>query len=386
MAVDLPGSADIVIIGGGVMGASTAYHLALAGAKDVLLLERDPFFGQGATGRCAGGVRYQFSTEVNVQLSIASLAMIERFEEEIGQDPFYRKCGYFFVLTDQQDVDAFHRHVAMQNSLGIATQWMTSDEVRKRLPMMRFDDALAGTFHDKDGLADPNSIVMGYINRGRDLGVKPLTDVAVQEIEVQEGRVVSVRTNAGEVACGQVVNAAGPWAALVGAMAGVEIPITALRRQWVSTTALPDLPPDFPFVIDFAQSLYVHPEGEGVLTGMTNTNEKPGFDQNIDRDWELIALEAAALRMPMLENAGRMTGLAGLYEDTPDSHPIFGPTPVEGFWLVAGFSGHGFMHGPIAGKLMAEFLLEGDASSVDVSMLDLARFDEDRSIQEYHVV
>jgi sarcosine oxidase subunit beta len=386
MAGDIPQSAEIVVIGGGVMGASTAYHLALAGAKDVLLLERDTFFGQGATGRCAGGVRYQFSTEVNVRLSIASLAMIERFTEEIGQDPFYRKCGYLFALTNEQDVEAIHRHVAMQNKLGVATQWMSGDDVRQRLPMMRFEDALAASFHDKDGLADPNSIVMGYINRGRDLGVKPLTEVAVQDIDVQGNRVVAVDTSAGDVACSQVINAAGPWAAQVGAMAGVEIPITALRRQWVSTTALPDLPPDFPFVIDFAQALYFHPEGEGVLTGMTNPHQKPGFDQNIDREWELTALEAAAQRMPMLEQAGRLTGLAGLYEDTPDSHPIFGPTPIEGFWLVAGFSGHGFMHGPIAGKLMAEFLLEGKARSVDVSMLDFARFVEGRSIQEYHVV
>ncbi len=386
MTADLPRSSEIVIIGGGVMGASCAYHLAKAGAKDVLLLERDTFFGQGATGRCAGGVRYQFSTEVNVHLSIASLAMIERFKEEIGQDPYYRQCGYLFVLTEQKDADAFRQHVAMQNKLGVATQWKSGDEVRTRLPMMRFEDALGGTFHDKDGLADPNSIVMGYINRARELGAKLYSDVEVKGIDVRAGRVVSVHTNAGEVACNHVINAAGPWAAQVGAMAGVEIPITAVRRQWISTTALPDLPPDFPFVIDFGQALYFHPEGEGLLTGMTNPNEKPGFDQNVDPEWELVALEAAARRFPMLEQAGRMTGVAGLYEDTPDSHPIFGPTHVDGYWVVAGFSGHGFMHGPIAGQLMTEFLLEGQASSVDVSMLDLARFDEGRPIQEYHVV
>lgn len=386
MATDLPRSSEIVIIGGGVMGASCAYHLAHAGAREVLLLERDPFFGQGATGRCAGGVRYQFSTEVNVRLSIASLAMIERFRQEIGQDPFYRQCGYLFVLTEQPDADAFRRHASMQNKLGVNTQWMSGDEVRARLPMMRFEDALGGTFNPKDGLADPNSIVMGYINRGRELGARHFTDVEVQGIDVHGGRVTAVQTNAGTVACSQVINAAGPWAAQVSATAGVELPIKAVRRQWVSTTALPDLPPDFPFVIDFGQALYFHPEGEGVLTGMTNANEKPGFDQNVDREWELVALEAAARRMPMLEHAGRMTGVAGLYEDTPDSHPIFGPTPVEGFWVVAGFSGHGFMHGPIAGKLMTEFLLEGQASSVDVSMLDLARFTEGRPIQEYHVV
>jgi sarcosine oxidase subunit beta len=169
-------------------------------------------------------------------------------------------------------------------------------------------------------------------------------------------------------------------------MAGISIPITAVRRQWLTTTPLPSLPQDFPFVIDFAQSLYFHREGEGILTGMSNPDEQPGFDQSIDPGWELRAMDAAIDRLPMLEESGRLTGLAGLYEVTPDAHPIFGRTPVEGFWIVAGFSGHGFMHGPIAGKLMTEFLTEGRAHSVDVSALDLARFSEGRLIREYNVV
>jgi sarcosine oxidase subunit beta len=169
-------------------------------------------------------------------------------------------------------------------------------------------------------------------------------------------------------------------------MAGVDIPITPVRRQMVTTTPLPDLPADFPFVIDFAQSLYFHREGEGLLTGMSNPDQRPGFDQSIDEEWELTALEKAVERMPMLARAGRLGRWAGLYEVTPDAHPIFGASPVEGFWIVAGFSGHGFMHGPIAGKLMAEFVLEGQAHTVDVSSLDLARFEEGRLVREYNVV
>jgi sarcosine oxidase subunit beta len=384
--MNLPKTAEVVVIGGGVMGASTAYHLALAGVKDIVLLEKDGFFGQGATGRCAGGVRYQFATEVNIRLSIASLPMLERFREEIGQDCSYRKCGYLFALTRPEDVEAFERNVALQNRLGIDTRWMTGDEVRRRLPMMRWDDALAGTFNEEDGLVDPNSVVMGYINRARPLGVRALTDVAVRGLEVDGGRIRSVLTNQGNVSCKSVVNAAGPWAGEVGEMAGISIPITAVRRQWLTTTPLPSLPQDFPFVIDFAQSLYFHREGEGILTGMSNPDEQPGFDQSIDPGWELRAMDAAIDRLPMLEESGRLTGLAGLYEVTPDAHPIFGRTPVEGFWIVAGFSGHGFMHGPIAGKLMTEFLTEGRAHSVDVSALDLARFSEGRLIREYNVV
>ncbi len=183
-----------------------------------------------------------------------------------------------------------------------------------------------------------------------------------------------------------MINAAGPWAGQVGALAGVEIPIQPIRRQMVTTTPLPDIPADFPFVIDFAQSLYFHREGEGLLTGMSKPGQEPGFDQRIDDEWEITALEAAIERLPLLERAGRLSGWAGLYEVTPDAHPIFGPTPVGGFWVVAGFSGHGFMHGPVAGKLMSEFILEGAASTVDVSMLDLARFDEGRLIVEYNVI
>jgi sarcosine oxidase subunit beta len=384
--VELPTQADVVVIGGGVMGASSAYHLLKSGVHDVLLLEKESFFGQGATGRCAGGVRYQFATEVNVRLSIASLAMINEFKSETGQDPLYRKCGYLFVITDPADVPTFQRNIQMQNGLGVGTVWLSGDNVRTRLPTMRFEDALGGSWHERDGLADPNSIVMGYIKRIRELGGVALTDQEVLSIGVESGRITSVTTRSGSVACGSVINAAGPWMGLIGQMVGVEIPLQPIRRQMVTTTPLPELPEDFPFVIDFSRSLYFHREGEGILTGMSNPDEQAGFDQSIDEEWELIAMDAAAERLPMLNQAGRLAGWAGLYEVTPDAHPIFGRSPIDGFWLVGGFSGHGFMHGPIAGKLMAEILTSGQAVSVDVSMLDLARFDENRLIHEYNVV
>ncbi len=382
----LPKTAEVVIIGGGVMGVSTAYHLARRGVRDIVLLEKDTFLGHGATGRCAGGVRYQFATEINIRLSLASLPMIERFEEETGVSPQYRPIGYLFVLTRPEDVETFRRNVALQHRLGVATEWLDGDEVRRRLPFMRFPDALAGTFHAKDGLADPHSIVQGYAQRARDLGARLITDAPVTGVRVERGRVRAVVTPQGEIQTATVVNAAGPWAGVVARLAGVDLPITPLRRQWLTTTPLPDLPADFPFVIDFAQALYFHPEGRGVLTGMSNPHEKPGFDQSVDPEWELVHMEAAMARMPMLERAGVMSRVAGLYENTPDAHPVFGPTEVEGFHVVAGFSGHGFMHGPVAGLLMAEILLDGQAHTVDVSMLDAARFREGRLIREYNVV
>jgi sarcosine oxidase subunit beta len=382
----LPKTAQIIIIGGGVMGASTAYHLALAGVKDVVLLERDAFYGQGASGRCAGGVRYQFATEVNIRLSLESLPMLERFKEETGQEIDYRQCGYLFLLTQEDDIQAFRRNVTLQNSLGVNTEWLSGEQIRRRLPMMALYDVLAGTYHAKDGLVDPNSVVMGYVAAAQRLGASAFNEVEVLAIETASGRVNAVHTNQGTISTPLVINTAGPWAGQVGRMAGIELPITPLRRQMLTTTPLPQLPPDYPFVIDFAQSLYFHREGDGLLTGMSNPYEQPGFDQNVDPEWELVNLEAAARRMPMLEHAGLLAHWAGLYEVTPDAHPIFGHTPLEGFIVCAGFSGHGFMHGPVAGKLVSEIVLQGAAQTVDVSQLDLERFAEGRLIREYNVV
>lgn len=383
--MSLPKTASVVIIGGGVMGASAAYHLAQRGIKDVVLLEKDEFFGQGATGRCAGGVRYQFGTEVNIRLSQASLPMLERFPEELGQEVDYRKCGYLFLLTNDADIAVFEKNVALQNSLGVDTQWLSGDEIRARLPQMNLDDVLKGTYNAADGLCDPNSVVMGYINAATKLGATCLGSIEVTGLQVQGGAITGVQTSQGSIAAPLVLNAAGPWAAPIGKMAGVDIPIIPVRRQIVTTTPLPGIPADFPFVIDFAKSLYFHREGEGLLTGMSNPDQAPGFDQSVDPDWELVHMEHGVARLPLLEQAGLASHWAGLYEVTPDAHPIFGATPVQGFYLVAGFSGHGFMHGPIAGKLMAEIMLDGAARSVDVSSLTLDRFSGD-SLKEYNVV
>ena len=384
--MELQETSDIVIIGGGVMGASTAYHLAKRGVKNILLLEKEELFGTGATGRCAGGVRYQFSTEINVKLSIESLPMLERFKEELGQDINYRQCGYLLVATNQKDAATFKRNVALQNSLGVPTELLTGDEVRGRLPLMKFDDALSGTFNQKDGIVDPNSVVMGYVNAAQKLGIQALGSVEVTGIRVSGGRVEAVETSRGVVQTRTVINVAGPWSSQVGQMAGVQLPIVPLRRQMLTTNPLKEIPEDFPFVIDFAQSLYFHREGEGLLVGMSNQDEKPGFDQHVDEEFELVNLEAAIARLPLMERASRASHWAGLYEVTPDAHPIYGGTTVEGFLVCTGFSGHGFMHGPVSGKLMSELILDGRFASVDVSMLDLARFEEGRLIQEYNVV
>lgn len=384
--MNLPTTADIVIIGGGVMGASAAYHLARCGVKNIVLLEKEKVFGAGATGRCAGGVRYQFSTEINVRLSLESLPMLERFPEEIGQEIDYRQCGYLLVATSEKDAAAFKRNVELQNHLGVHTQLLSGDEVRARLPLMRFKDALAGTFHQKDGLVDPNGVVAGYISAAQKLGGLALTDAEVTGIRLDGDQVAAVETTQGVVQTRSILNAAGPWSGLIGRMVGVQIPVIPIRRQMFTTDPIKEIPQDFPFVIDFAQSLYFHREGDGLLIGMSNPNETPGFSQNVDEEFEFFNLEAAMARLPLLERASRASHWAGLYEVTPDAHPIFGGCHIKGFTMCTGFSGHGFMHGPVAGKLMAEYIVDGQFSTLDVSMLDLERFEEGRLIKEYNVV
>ena len=383
----LPKQAEVVIVGGGVMGASTAYHLALKGCRDIVLLERAPFFGTGATGKCAGGIRYQFSTEINVRLSQLSLPMFARFEEELGQPIDLRWCGYLFLLTNEQDISAFQPNVSMQNRLGVATEWLDSEEIRSRVPSLRADDILAGVYYGGDGLADPNSVVQGYINAARNLGVKAFTDMPVTDVELQSGKITRIVTPHGKISSPVLINAAGPWSALVSQMVGHSLPVIPVRRQMLTTTPLLEIENDFPFVIDFAQSLYFHLEGEGILTGMSNPAQEPGFDERVDEEWEAVHMDAAIKRLPPLGKVGRLNAWAGLYEVTPDAHPIIGPiSEIDGYFVVTGFSGHGFMHGPGAGLLMSEMVLEGKARSLDISALGWNRFSDKKLVDEYNVI
>jgi sarcosine oxidase subunit beta len=253
--------------------------------------------------------------------------------------------------------------------------------------MVNLDGIVAGTFHSGDGLADPNGVVQGYVSEARRLGARLLNDVTVAGVTVEDGTVSGVVTDRGKVAAPVVVDAAGPWAAEIGRMAGVEIPIKPIRRQIAVTTPIPDLPSDFPFVIDFARSLYFHREGPAILTGMSNADEVPGFDESVDEAWEAVHIEAAVRRLPVLEQVGIASRWAGLYEVTPDAHPILGPIPgVKGLYCIGGFSGHGFQHGPVCGMLLAEEILDGGAHTLAIGALSMERFADGRRNPEYNVV
>ena len=370
------------------MGTSTAYYLAQRGAGKVLLLEREKFLGMGSTGRNAGGVRYQFSTQVNVRLSLYSLDVISHFQELFGVSADYRPIGYLFLLTSPGEAATFKANIEMQRRAGVPwVRYVERDEIARLAPLVNLEAVIGGTFCPRDGLADPNSVTQGFAQAARQFGAQIETETVVTGIKTDSGRVSAVVTNQGEVATRTVVNCAGPWAASIGKMAGVDIPILPVRRQFCVTDALPDLPRDHVFTIEFATSFYFHPEGPGALIGMANPDEEPADTYAIDEDFHLKMLERAMYRLPVLEHARVARQMAGLYEVTPDAHPILAQARARaGFYIAAGFSGHGFQHSPATGKVMSEIILDGASKTVDVSMLDLERFAEGRMITEINVV
>lgn len=379
--------ADVVIIGGGVMGTSTAYHLASRGCTDVVLLERAEFFGAGATGQCAGGVRHQFSTPANIELSKHSIAMLERFPEELDQEIDLHFCGYLFLLDDAEDMAAFRRNVDLQHQHGVQTQLLDVDDIAQLAPQVNLDGIIGGTFYQRDGLADPASVVQGYVKNARRLGATLLTETPATDIRIESGCVRGVSTPDGEIETETVVIAAGPWSGEVGKLAGIDLPVQPIRRQIATTQPIEGITRDFPFVIDFARSLYFHYEGGGILTGMSNPDEKPGFDTSVDPEWRLVHFKNAIQRLPLLAEAEILAEWAGLYEATPDDQPILGRLPhAEGLISCAGFSGHGFMQGPICGLLMAEEILDGRAHTVDIDPLRWERFETGKDAAEYNVV
>jgi sarcosine oxidase subunit beta len=380
-------TADAVIIGGGIMGASIAYHLARRGCANVVVLERAEMFGLGSTGLNAGGVRHQFATAVNIELSKTSIAIMERFSADMDQAVGLRRCGYLFLLDNEADLAQFRANVALQSRLGVPSRLVDRGEIAALAPEIELAGIIGGSWCPADGLVDPHGLLQGYVTQARRLGATLETSAPVTAIDVVAGRVRGVRTPQETIDTRRVVIAAGPWSAFVGALAGVDLPIQPIRRQIAVTSAIPALRTDFPFVIDFARALYFHREGDGILTGMSNRDEPPGFDTRVDEEWRLEHIQRAVERMPLLADAEIAAEWAGLYEVTPDDQPILGALPeVEGLFVCAGFSGHGLMHGPAAGMLMAEEILDGRASTIDIDPLRMARFSSGGVVGEYNVV
>ncbi len=377
--------AEVVIVGGGVLGASIAWHLASKGVRDVLVLERDRL-GSGSTSRNAGGVRLQFSSEINVRLSQRSLPRWEHFADEMGVDPAFRQVGYLFLVTNDSEASAFDRSLELWSRLGVPARRISAAEARELFPELKVDDVRFATFCPKDGHLDPTALLNGYVARARDKGVRFREGAPVTAIDRDGGRVSGVRTPAGAVACGTVVNAAGPWAAQVGALAGVDLPIQPLRRQIFVTDPVPGLDHDFPLTVEMATTFYFHRESGGVLMGMVDPADGPGFDDSLNWGFLPTIVERALDRVPVLERANVKTGWAGFYEDTPDKHPILGNVKaVPGLVCAAGFSGHGLMHAPAAGEAVAQLIVDG-RTTLDISRLAYERFERGDLIREHNVI
>lgn len=370
------------------MGVSTAYYLAQIGIQDVALIEREPMLGMGSTGRNAGGVRHQFSNESNVRLSIESIELLERFEEEVGYEIDFHQDGYLFLLSNDQDVIDFRRSVEMQRGLGIDVQMLTPEHARQLAPGLEIDGVIAATFCDRDGIADPNGVTMGFAKAAQAAGVEINREVEVTGITTEAGRVTSVQTTRGTISTRTVVNASGPYARSIGKMVGLDIPVLPYRRHiFITEPISKQVPSSHIMVIDFESTFYFHREGAGILFGMSDPEEPSSLNTTVS--WEFLekVTRAAVKRLPALADAGIAHAWAGLYEMTPDAMPIIGAaSEVEGFFMITGFSGHGFQHSPAAGRILAEMIARGEAQDFDTAPFSFDRFSQDCTEREFNVV
>ncbi len=386
-------TADVVVVGGGCMGASVAYHLTGRGITDLVLVEREPFLGAGSTGRNAGGVRHQFSHEANIRLSLESIRMIEQFADEVGQAVDFHQDGYLFLLSSPQSVEEFRRNVALQRRLGVAVDWLDREAAGSLAPGVDVTGVLAATFCARDGIADPNGVTMGFARgaQARGATIERATDAI--GIRVESGRVRAVDTSRGVIETPIVINAAGPQARRVGRLAGVDVPVDPFRRHIFIAGAPDRRPPPMPpwpsshiMVIDFETTFYCHREGAGLLFGMGEADAAPSFDTTVQWDFLPKVIEVAVRRVPALADAAIARAWAGLYEMTPDHNPIIGPArEVAGFFTIAGFSGHGFQHSPAAGRILAD-LVAGRDPRFDVSPFAPDRFTGGPAAGERYVV
>ncbi len=379
-------TADVVIIGGGIVGSSIAYHLTAAGCKNILVLERETSQGKGSTGKSMGGVRAQFATPVNIKMSLYSIPFYASFEERLGHPSGYRPQGYLFCATSDKHMAYLRDNHVRQVENGLHNaELISGDEVRARFPQLRADDIVGASFCPTDGFVDPYSAMVGFMAAASSNGAAIWKNAVVTGIQRDSDGVSVVETSKGNVATRKVVNAAGAWAASIATMVGIDLPVAPLRRMLVPTEPFEDFPHTAPMIIDMGTGFHFRPEGRGFLLAWNDPEEKTGYNTEFDPAFVEKILVRAADRVPMFENlaVNPKRAWAGLYEMTPDHHPILGAVPgVPGFFLANGFSGHGVMHAPATGKILADLVLHGTTNLIDASLLDFARFAEGRLIEE----
>ncbi|HVO63280.1 MAG TPA: FAD-dependent oxidoreductase [Terriglobales bacterium] len=383
-------TADVVIIGGGIVGSSIAYHLTQAGCRSVLVLERESHQGKGSTGKSMGGVRAQFSTPVNIQMSLYSIPFYASFDEKLGFPCGYRPQGYLFCATAAKHMAYLRANYQKQVAIGLQdVRLISAGEIRKRFPQLRSDDIIGGSFCSTDGFVDPYSAMTGFMTWACEHGAELWKHTEVTAINRDARGVCAVETTREPIQTRNVVNAAGPWAASVAKMVDLDLPVEPLRRMLVPTEPFDQFPHTAPMIIDMSSGFHFRPEGLGFLMAWNDPGETPGFKTDFDPNFIEKILTHAVDRVPCFENlaVNPKRAWAGLYEMTPDHHPILGPAPeVPGFFLANGFSGHGVMHAPATGKILSDLILNGNGGLIDTSLLSLQRFAEDRLIEETAVL
>jgi sarcosine oxidase, subunit beta len=382
-------NAEIVIIGGGVVGASVAYHLTERGMSDVVILEREKMLGLGSTGKATGGIRAQFETDINIELSLYSLDFFRDWDFDCEYEP----RGYLFLATEERQLEYLKQTGERQRELGYnEVELLDKKTIADMAPGLNVEDVLGGSVGRRDGFINPLAVLEGFATTAALHGTRVISDVVVQSIDVAGYGVKGVHTSQGFLECKKVVVCAGAWSAHIAATAGIELPVEPQRRQIVWARAPKPLPPDLPMVIDMADGFHFRPARDfvfkaadadtsmfanhDVLFAYPDPDEPVSFSTDFDDEFLDKVGERAGHRAPFLNGAKIIYEKcrAGLYENTPDHHAILGGCDVEGLYFATGFSGHGVMHSPATGRALAEIILDGKASFLDVSCLSVERF------------
>lgn len=384
-ASPLPASAEVAVVGGGIMGASIAYHLAEAGVRDVLLLERSTL-GSGSSAKPLGGVRATFSDANNVLLGRRSLAAFERFQEQFGTSIGLHQVGYLFLCRTERDLAAVEGSVRLQNSLGCDSRMITPSEASALNPFLDPGCLLGASFSPRDGWAEPARVVAGYANAATRLGVTVAEFTEVFDLARCADGGFMITTQRGEVRADAVIIAAGAWSSVLGSMVGVHLPIEGVRRQIGFTAQQPAPHPTVPFTLDLSTTLYFHNYRNGLLLGISNPDEEPGMCREFSYGWTRAFDDAARVVAPSLASQPLVGGWAGLYENTPDHNAMIGRADVPGVFYATGFSGHGFLQGPAVGEIVRDLYLNREPF-MDPSAFSAARFCDAGSLfHEVHII
>ncbi len=379
-------NADVVIIGGGIIGFAVAFHLAKMKFGQIVLVEKETMIGEGSTSKAAGGIRAQFAQQVNVEMSIMSQRFFKNFHQETGNEAQFDQVGYLFLLQNDSDIAVFKQSYEMQCKLGLPVHFLEQQEILRIAPHVNVENIKLGTFCKEDGIADPWEFLTGFEKAARRMGVEVELDAEVTGIETVTGEITAVQTKRGKIKTPLVVNCAGAYSRKIGEMVGAKVEVYPYKRQIVTTGELDFIKPTFPMVVDVASGLYCHNESKGLLLGCADKNQKPTFDISVEPDYTDAILEKALHLIPRLDTAEIANQWAGLYESTPDHRAIIGWEPeVKGMFHCCGFSGHGIMHSPAAGKISAE-MISGKKPSIDISSLSPERFDKGRLVVETNVI